>query len=146
MNGFEVAQGVAALINGAGLVLDANAEAKLAPIVKSENLPDDPTIATHVLFGGKTTERMAKRVRARVFTIYVSCYRRVGSDLDKASEFFDLVDEIDDLLATSEISGVRRLDVFQQNDVPYVMEHMRDNGIATAVLEATYELRINDAA
>ena len=97
MNGFAVAEAVATLINGAGLSMDANAEARLAPIVKSEDLPDTAEVLTHVLFGGKTTERPAKRMRWRVFRILVVSYRRVGSDTTKAKEFFDLCDEIDDL-------------------------------------------------
>lgn len=146
MNGFEVAEAVATLLNGAGLSMDPNADARLAPILKSEELPNSNVVATHVLFAGKTTERLAKRRRSRIFTIAVACYRRVGSDATLAKEFFDLCDEVDDLLATSEIAGVQRRDVFPDNDSPYVTEHMRDNGIATAVLEVTYELHLDDSA
>lgn len=146
MTGLDVADLVAAKINGAGLVLDPNAEVRLAPIVKSEDLPDSSNVVTHVMFGGRSTERAAKGKRWRVFTIVIACYRRVGEDKTLANELFTLVDQIDDTLVREPLAGVERRDIFQDNNAPYVPEHMRDNGIALGILEATYTLTIDDRA
>lgn len=144
MNGFEVAEAVATLIDGAGLSMDPNAEARIAPIVKAEDLPDDEIVRTHVLLLERTTERPAKRRRWRVFRIAVVLYRRVAADTTKFKEFLDLCDEVDDLLATTAIAGVQRRETFTNDAPPYVLEHARDNGIATSVLDVTYELTLED--
>lgn len=139
MNGFDVAKLVAEKVNAGTFSQTPRAEARAEPLVD----PDEFTaaITTSVIWRSRKTEQETKTRRIRVFTIDVAMQRRTDQDTELFSELVTLADEVEDYLVDNQIDGVRRRTSFVGTEAPYILPHLMEHGIATAVVTLEYELK-----
>ena len=142
MNGFELAERVAATIAAASLGQEPNAEARSVPIRDPAEFDEVGTFRTAVVWRGRKTEQETKSHRIRVFTIDVAIQRRTDDDAVRFKEVLDLADAIEDHLIETAISGVRRRTSFVGTESPYILPHLLEHGITTAVVTLEYELKV----
>ncbi len=144
MNGFAVAELVAAAVNAGSFSLTPNATALADPHREPEEFGAAGTVITTVMWRGRRMENESKSTRLRVHTIDIAMQRRCKTadhviDTTKFKALLDLADAVEAHMIATAVSGLRRRQTFVGTEVPYILQHLTDHEIGTVIVTIEYE-------